>query len=395
MSDMPRVAVVGDFRFPFGDAAANRIFALAKALRESGWRPMVVSRGRPRAEDRLENHYVLDGVEYIPYADISSRSFLRRLRRPEAELDRIARSGRLDAVLVYASTSWPFVPGLIRYCRIKKLPLAADVVEWYEPSQYAYGLFDWRYFLFEFSFRVFFPRIRRMIVISRLLEDTFGRKGCRTVRVPAIVDCSAVRYTQSPRTGKLRLIYAGVPGRKDKISEALGGLLLLTDEEMKAVQFDLLGPDEEQLAALQGDGFPERLKQTVHAHGCVPVQAVSEWLLLSDFTVLLRENRRFARAGFPSKVPESLAHGVPVLCNMTGDMALYLKDGRECVEVAAPTAEAFAEALRRALSLPAERIVEMKRYARRRAEEDFDYRNYTSALAGVLEGARRDMGGQG
>ena len=120
----------------------------------------------------------------------------------------------------------------------------------------------------------------------------------------------------------------------------------------------------------------------------MPVREVSEWLLQSDFTVLLREDRRFARAGFPSKVPESLAHGVPVLCNMTGDMALYLLDGRECVEVSAPTAEAFAGALRRALALQPGRVAEMKRNARRRAEEDFDYRNYTARLRELLEGAR-------
>jgi glycosyltransferase involved in cell wall biosynthesis len=202
------------------------------------------------------------------------------------------------------------------------------------------------------------------------------------------VDCAAALHTESPRAGRLRLLYAGVPGQKDLVAEALKGLLLLTDGELAGIAFDLLGPDEAQLGALLGGALPERLRGAVYAHGRVPVRVVSERLLQSDFTVLLRENRRFARAGFPSKVPESLAHGVPMLCNMTGDMALYLKDGRECVEVSAPTAAAFAAALRRALAFPPESLPEMKRAARRCAEENFDYRNHTAALKELIEGAR-------
>ena len=262
MSDArAKVAVVGDFRFPFGDAGANRIFALAKALRDGGWRPVVVSRGKPRAEDWLGgSRHAIDGIEYVSYTDIPAVSFFARLRRPEKALDAEAGEGGLDAVLVYASTSWLFVPGLIRYCRKKRLPLLADVVEWYEPSQYRYGLLDWHYFLFAFSFRFYFRRIRSMTVISRLLESYFGRRGCRAVRIPALVDCEAARHTESPRAGRLRLLYAGVPGRKDSMAEALKGMLLLTDEELGSVAFDLLGPDEGGLEALLGGEFPERLR---------------------------------------------------------------------------------------------------------------------------------------
>jgi glycosyltransferase involved in cell wall biosynthesis len=388
---LPRVAVVGDFRFPFGDAASNRILALAQALREGGFTPVVISRGKPRPEDRAEaGRYFIDGIEYVSYADLPEETFRQRLDRPIRAIEDAKRESGLAAVLIYASASWPFVPGLIQFCRRNRLPLAADVVEWYGPRQFPHGVMDARYYLFSLCFRVYFQRIRSMVVISRLLEEYFTHKGCHTVRIPALVDCASTPHAESACGNKLRLLYAGSPGRKDLIGRALNGLLLLSDKELQSVKFTLLGPTEGQLARYFGGAVPERLRGVVQARGRVTVREVSQELLRTDFTVLLRENRKFARAGFPSKVPESLAHGVPVLCNMTGDMALYLADGRECVEAFGPTSEDFAAALRRALALSPESLRDMKLAARRCAEENFDYRNYVAALKGVVESACAD-----
>jgi glycosyltransferase involved in cell wall biosynthesis len=290
-------------------------------------------------------------------------------------------------VLLYASASWPFAPRLIRFCRRRWLPLVADVTERYGPGQFPRGLLDIRFYLFSFVFSAYFRRIRHMVVASRHLECYFRGKGCRTLRIPALVDCASIAYSGEPEGGRLRLIYAGSPGRKDLVARALDGLLMLTDAELECVTFDLFGPSEEWLAAQFGGVVPGRLRNIVRAHGRVPSAEVSERLLKADFTVLLREDRRFTRAGFPSKVAESLAHGLPLLANMTGDMGMYLRDGLECIEVTAPTAESFAGAMRRALALPPEKLAEMRRAARSRAEADFDYRNRAGALDALVRNA--------
>ena len=71
----------------------------------------------------------------------------------------------------------------------------------------------------------------------------------------------------------------------------------------------------------------------------------------ADFTVLLRPDARFAHAGFPTKLVESLSLGVPVLANVTSDISEYVRDGREGILLAGPTREAFAAGLRRALAI--------------------------------------------
>jgi glycosyltransferase involved in cell wall biosynthesis len=49
----------------------------------------------------------------------------------------------------------------------------------------------------------------------------------------------------------------------------------------------------------------------------------------SDFMLVFRPNLRFSNAGFPSKIPESLSLGTPIICNVFSDIKLYLTDGKD------------------------------------------------------------------
>ena len=51
-----------------------------------------------------------------------------------------------------------------------------------------------------------------------------------------------------------------------------------------------------------------------------------------QFDVLLRySDLRYTKAGFPTKVVESLASATPVITNITSDLEMYLKDGENSV----------------------------------------------------------------
>jgi glycosyltransferase involved in cell wall biosynthesis len=53
--------------------------------------------------------------------------------------------------------------------------------------------------------------------------------------------------------------------------------------------------------------------------GRVPFDRVRSLYAESHFSVLLREGRRYARAGFPTKAVESWSMGCPVIANAVGD----------------------------------------------------------------------------
>ena len=64
-------------------------------------------------------------------------------------------------------------------------------------------------------------------------------------------------------------------------------------------------------------------------HGPLPWDRSLELVESADFSLVLREGAtKRNRLGFPSKVPESLLLGTPILGNAVGDLGTYLVDGR-------------------------------------------------------------------
>jgi glycosyltransferase involved in cell wall biosynthesis len=98
------------------------------------------------------------------------------------------------------------------------------------------------------------------------------------------------------------------------------------------------------------------------------------------FSILLRPEIRCTRAGFPTKLGESLACGTPILGNVTGDVGLYVTDGVEGIVVPDCRPESFAQGLARALSMPTAARHEMRARARHRAAVSMDFRYYGPAM---------------
>ena len=101
--------------------------------------------------------------------------------------------------------------------------------------------------------------------------------------------------------------------------------------------------------------------------------------------MLRPENARYARAGFPTKVTESLASATPVICNITSDLGMYIEDMNNGIIVKECSAGAVKEAVERALDLDLADRERMCRNARDTAEEFFDYNEYASKLIELLE----------
>jgi glycosyltransferase involved in cell wall biosynthesis len=105
----------------------------------------------------------------------------------------------------------------------------------------------------------------------------------------------------------------------------------------------------------------------------------------SDFTVLLRsETARNTKAGFPTKVIESISTGTPVIMNYTSDLVSFFHDGKECIQVKGYTAKAFCDALRQALSLSKEERIQMSENAKGLACKFFDVSSYYKEMGSIL-----------
>jgi glycosyltransferase involved in cell wall biosynthesis len=393
------ILYTGTFLFPIGDAAGARVLGIGKALRACGYDVVFgggEAQGRP--EDLCDDSvYRFQGFEYVPQANLSRdyahpwRRAGQVLREGKGTVDWIQgyRARGIAAIVGYVPST-PLQLRLRRFARQNSIPLILDINEWPGSINLPGGRFGARHLDSEFRLRWLNKRGASVIAISSFLADYYERAGCRVVRVPPLVDLQDPKWNEPASvqdSGKpLRLIYAGSPGNKDLLGSIVAGLRLY-EGGARAVELHLVGVTNEEARRLYGcdqadfDGTRAR----VICHGRVAQTEVPRMLADSDFSVLLRPDKRYAHAGFPTKLAESLSAGTPAIVNATSDIAEYVRDGREGLIVQGYSPEAFAVKLREATVLPRERILTMKHLAKDRARELFDYHSYCPALHRFLQ----------
>ena len=174
-----------------------------------------------------------------------------------------------------------------------------------------------------------------------------------------------------------------------KTAAAAAGILLLPKDVRKNAVFHIVGCTKAQMIA---SGISEttldELQDIMMIHGRVSHEAVLDILKETDFTLLVRApEQRYAKAGFPTKVVESLANATPVVCNLSSDLSDYLRDGENALLLQSNRPEDVAHGLRRALALTEPEKEAMRVCALESAKEYFDYRNYISVLRDFIENA--------
>ena len=392
----PDIVYVGSFRFPDGDAGATRVRGMGKALREAGFDVLfagVEKRGRP--EDlQPDGRFCYDGFSYVPEQDLSNTRLSRLKRAWLTHLSGSTTMRRLRSMdLTRTRAVIAYEPFLLllwrlqRFCRRRGIDLIVDCTEWYDPWHRLGGLLGWES---ELRNRWLQPKVGRLIAISSFLARYYRARGCSVLRVPPLIDMDErSRYPATPparEDGALRLVYAGMPAKKDLLANALLGLRDLRASDLPVV-LDLVGPSRQSLAACVrgGSRLLDRLGSALVCHGHLPHQVALGLVAGADFSILLRPDKRYAHAGFPTKLVESLSLGVPIISNPTSDIAEYVRDGQEGVLLEDSTPEAFVAGVKRLLQMPKEQRHAMRASARKRARDCFDYRRYVEPLREFVE----------
>lgn len=386
---MKRILILGAYDFPHGDAPSNRLLALAKTLREAGYRPFVLGHGREvRAyRDRRTGTHVVEGIEFGVLRPSAGR-LRSRLLRTWRLAGEVRRAGITDVRCIYI-TQGTLTLGFALLCRYAwRRPLIVDCAEWFEPFQFPRGRLSPAFARFIVKFHALRGPRANIVAITGTLAAEFARRGCHVTCLPPQVDTDTfVRHHEIGRPDRIELFYAGTPGRKDHVGTALAGLLALPPEQRSRVHFTIAGAGPEELAATVPGGVDalRALGGSVTILGRVPRDEVLRHLAAAHFSVLLRPVSRYSTAGFPSKIPESLAAGTPPMLTLTSDLGSYLSDGEDCLVVDECSPQAFAKAVRRALELPAAELAQLSRQARQCARRYFDYRSWVAPLRAFVE----------
>ncbi|GAA2194360.1 hypothetical protein GCM10009848_58010 [Micromonospora lupini] len=391
----PHALALAAYRFPHGDAMSNRLLHLARSATPVGGVTIVVNDwpqdgSRPPVAPALPPGVRLIELHRRGVGGGMPGRWLHRRLWPLRVLAALRRAGvRPDELTgvylpagLFTLTTWVALRATVR------CPVTVDVLERHDRAQFPRGWLTPYFVRHRWASFLAGRLADRIIVISETLERRFVDSGRPTLVVPPQVDCADyAEHTSPPLAGGLRLLYAGSAGPKDQLAVVLEGLRRLAPDDRSRVRLVIAGVSREQagrLSDLDETGSRD-LDDQVSFLGWIPRDEVLAELRRAHFSVLVRPPVGYAQAGFPSKVPESLAAGCPVLLNHTSDLRRYVVDGREGIVLDGCGAEDVRRGIERALRLDDQTWAAMSRAARERAH-CFDYRAWTPVVSDFVTG---------
>ena len=395
---LPEVMIIGEFPFPYGSAASNNLRGHCCALRKAGFTVGLL----PRSHDpggEAENEKSYGGLPYwqirnSPPGPRYFRVIRAYLSLNDNRIDWLRRRGLagVEAVIVYPGIVGvsAFLLRLRRLCREHSIPILSYVVEWHDP----------RYFPERFRALTICDTGLQVRAVNRLMSGTicvsthlcdfYTRKGQRAICIPPLLDLSEPKWKAGPGCEqsdigrRLRLLFCGTPDR-DRHDLMLQAVLKMRQDEHDVI-LEYLGSTRDQVAKFLGNGSDvlTSLGNGVHFHGRVPEDQVTRVMRSASFGVLLRDEARWSKSCFPSRVPEFSALGVPMLCNLSSDLGSYLKDGENAIVVPEVSVAGFYSALQKALRLSADVFHSMRERAQEMARR-FAGEAYAQIYRGLLQ----------
>lgn len=379
-----RVLICGLLNTPNGDAGALRQHKLAIMCRELGYEPLVVGLGKSNGM----KHVSIDGITYISLREGAGNvrdkimSHLRYWKR----LKKVMATYKPDVIIVDDLGTTKTIR-IKQYCKRNKIRLIHDSVEWYSPEQFKHGKFSRAYIRKDILNRFLIDKSCGVIAISRYLEEHFKSKGCQCVRIPIVIAETDLCEEKELPEDKVVFTYAGQPGKKDYLHVMLDAFALLPDEMLQRVVFNIVGCTKEQMLAAGISGAVlEKLNEQLVLHGRVSHEEVLHILKGTHFTLLMRSPvQRYAKAGFPTKVVESLSRSTPVICNLTSDLNEYLIDGTNALIVTDGDCQTLEKVLEKAISMSEQERVCMCKNAGAMGLRQFSYREHIKQLELIFE----------
>jgi glycosyltransferase involved in cell wall biosynthesis len=382
---MKRAIILSYSRFPEGDAGAVRQAAMAMLMKEMEYEVFIIGMG---PSEYMEIKYFQDiAFTSLRISGNSTRIKLTNYFGYRSRLKRFLINCPTYDIILVVDLPLDAMRFVRNYAQKTGAILLHDSVEWYSPEQFRYGKWSLEYLKKDWLNRRFFDARWHVIAISTFLDKYFLSKGLNTVRIPAIMDIQQIMHEKHTEKDYIMIQYGGDPGKKDYLDQFLQALSMLSDKELARIRVRFFGVTEKQIIDLTGvvEQQWNRIKHYIDCRGRESRNEILLGLLTADFSILIRSpEQRYAKAGFPTKVVESLAAGTPVICNLTSDLGMYLHDGKETLIVNDCTALTVCAALKRAISLSFEEKQKMYEASRRCAEENFDYRDYVNALKVLL-----------
>lgn len=380
-----KIVFIGDYIYPSDMASCSRVYYMAKACQAAGYDTLIIGKGKqPDGDKDISEH---KGIKYTSMQSEQPKmiekliKFIRRRRLYYDSLKKYAADARF--VIPYACSCPYHIKSILRFGREANVKIICDISEWYSFRQFQGIIGKIDYFIFQYAFMNIFDKCDGIICCSRLIRRYFEKKNKRVLVLSGLIDVEEYSPNLSINNEKRVLIYAGSPGRKDCLIQFIQAYEMLEDSIAQKIDLRIIGLPQKDISRIYRRISKKRNKGVTFLPR-IPREKLIEFLKEADFSLLLRPNKRYANAGFPSKLCESLALGTPMMTNLTSDIGDYLTD-KNTIIIKGTTPQSVAQAMKRAACMSNSEYSPLRERAYRIAKDNFDVNVCAQKLKAFLD----------
>jgi glycosyltransferase involved in cell wall biosynthesis len=345
-----RIVAVGDTPFPFGSAGASRMRNILRGLKELDHDVHFISFTgiSHRSNDIVNNDRYFKGIRYesiLGYDNGSKKGYslwmkpfwymqiMKSTWRGYQRVKLIFEESKIDAVIVYSRNAFSFEP-VINLAKTFGIPVISDVVEWPSVHSFRGGIINPLFLNTLRMLNIANCKVNGITAISSFIEEKYHEKGLPVLRVPALVEPdlflkSSISINDLSNDSNIfNLFYLGSLSKKDDPASLLTVIKSLALSG-KSINLHVVGTNGKTGNAHRFSKACKRenISNLVRFHGWVSDWELKKILLTADAFILPRIQKLDEQAAFPTRLPELMLTGKPVVTVRVGDIEEYLLDG--------------------------------------------------------------------
>ena len=293
-----------------------------------------------------------------------------------------------DIIILYELNSIVVEERIRAYCERHNIRLIIEVTEWMEVEnrkEIATRGIVWQK---DIQKRYIDKRCGNIIAISEFLYEHYRNQGCNVIRLPPLVydfvDKDQVfRDRDAVKLRQVKLVFAGTTDFKDYLEPMLKAIRKINNNEIKII-FDVVGPSPDAIESMLECSSPTQYG--INCYGRLSHENTLSIVRKADFSVLMRENKRYAKAGVSTKFVEAMSLAVPSICTAVGGTDAFVTDGVDGVLIKDNSVHEVLDKLMQIVNMDSSKILQMKLNALNTAKQVFSEGQYYNVAKCFLEG---------
>ena len=229
-------------------------------------------------------------------------------------------------------------------------------------------------------------RCKNILAISSFLESHYKAQDCNVISIPptfpTLITSDEVKNVKDTRcNAKIRLVFAGSLSNKDYLIELIKAILIINKEKIR-ISFDVIGPSEADIINYLKTN--ELKTYGIFVHGRKSHEEVLKIVAEADFSILLRQNKRYAKAGVSTKFCEAMKLGVPSICTQVQGTDIFVDNMKNGILVKDNSVETLVKTLEKIINMDQRSLLEIKQNAYEFAKKEFSIDKYVESMREFL-----------